>query len=299
MSNDLKNIIEAVLLAADSPVNVARIQSLFEEDATPEAAQIKECIEELKKDCEERGVELRKIGSGYRFQTREKYADYLRKLHASKPPRLSRALLETLAIVAYRQPVSRGDIEEVRGVTVSSEIMQRLVDREWIKQVGVRDVPGRPALFGTTPEFLSYFNLESLKDLPSLMEQRELGEIAGEMETPLPPEVLAALETSDEEGEAENEGEVSAEDVSDDESNTDEPAPDESDGAEVEITEVAESDKDTNMVTTEDDADEDEGQDQERTATGTDMESEHAVKESDEEELLTLASKAPEADSIS
>ena len=198
VSDDLKNIIEAVLLASDSPVNVSRIQGLFDKSVRPEAAQIHKAIEVLQVECENRGVEIRKIGSGYRYQTREKYAQYLRKLHQAKPPRMTRALLETLAIIAYRQPVTRGDIEEVRGVNVSPEIMQRLIEREWVKQVGVRDVPGRPALFGTTPEFLSYFNLGSLKDLPDLMEERSLGEIAGEMETPLPLEVIAAMENRDE-----------------------------------------------------------------------------------------------------
>jgi segregation and condensation protein B len=193
MSDDLKNIIEAVLLVSDSTVSVARIQGLFNEDVRPEATQVLAAIERLSNDCEDRGIELRKIGSGYRYQTRDKYADYLRKLYAVKPPRMSRALLETLAIIAYRQPVSRGDIEDIRGVTVSTEIMQRLIEREWIKQLGVRDVPGRPGLFGTTAEFLSYFNLTSLKDLPALMDEREIEQIAGEMEMPVPPEVLAAL----------------------------------------------------------------------------------------------------------
>jgi len=216
MSDDLQNIIEAVLLVSDSPVTVARIQSLFDKGARPEAAQVNEAIAELEKHCENRGIELQKIGGGYRYHTKEKYADYLRKLHAAKPPRMSRALLETLAIIAYRQPVSRGDIEEVRGVAVSPEIMQRLIEREWVKQVGVRDVPGRPALFGTTAEFLSYFNLSSLKDLPSLMEQREFGEIAGDMDMPLPPEVLAALEGGGEEGEQEVADESQSSDSGDD-----------------------------------------------------------------------------------
>lgn len=285
MSNDLKNIIEAVLLASESAVNVARIQSLFEEDAAPEAAQIKECLEELRKDCENRGIELAKVGSGYRFQTQEKYADYLRKLHAAKPPKLSRALLETLAIVAYRQPVSRGDIEEVRGVAVSSEIMQRLIDREWIKQVGVRDVPGRPALFGTTPEFLSYFNLESLKDLPSLMEQRELGQIAGEMETPLPPEVLAALESSEKNEEAESE----AEEVSENES------------AEEIDAKAAETESDSDDLLDQERAveeEEEEEDSEEALINGSNdpsAEDEVAVKEADEEEVLSLASKGSES----
>lgn len=196
MPDDLKNIVEAVLLAAEGPVSVARIQSLFIESARPEAARIHEVIGLLREECRDRGVELKKIGNGYRYHTREQYADYLRRLHAVKPPRLSRALLETLAIIAYRQPASRGDIEEVRGVSVSVDIMQRLIERGWIKQVGVRDTPGHPALFGTTREFLSYFNLGSLKDLPDLAEQRDLVEIFGEMETTLPGEVLSALQAS-------------------------------------------------------------------------------------------------------
>ena len=196
MSDDLKNIVEAVLLAADGPVSVARIQGLFDETARPEAARVHEALDALRRECEGRGVELKKIGSGYRYHTREKYADYLRRLHAVRPPRMSRALLETLAIIAYRQPASRGDIEEVRGVAVSADIIQRLVERGWIKQVGVRDVPGHPALFGTTGEFLSYFNLGSLKDLPDLAEQRDLMDIVGEMEVSLPQEVLMALESS-------------------------------------------------------------------------------------------------------
>jgi segregation and condensation protein B len=210
VSDDLKNIIEAVLLASDSPVNVSRIQGLFDKRVRPESAQIHQAFEALQVECENRGVELRKIGSGYRYQTREKYAQYLRKLHQAKPPRMSRALLETLAIIAYRQPVTRGDIEEVRGVSVSPEIMQRLIEREWVKQVGVRDVPGRPALFGTSAEFLSYFNLGSLKDLPDLMEERSLGEIAGEMETPMPLELIAAMEDSEKDEKASNEPELSA-----------------------------------------------------------------------------------------
>jgi len=204
VSDDLKNIIEAVLLASDGPLSVARIQGLFEKSAQPEAEQVHDAIDKLVNECEYRGLELKKIGNGYRYQTREKYAQYLRKLHEAKPPRMSRALLETLAIIAYRQPVTRGDIEEVRGVSVSPEIMQRLIEREWVKQVGVRDVPGRPALFGTTPEFLSYFSLGSLKDLPDLMEERSFGEIAGDMETPLPAEILAAMESGDAEEDAQS-----------------------------------------------------------------------------------------------
>ncbi|NKB65411.1 MAG: SMC-Scp complex subunit ScpB [Gammaproteobacteria bacterium] len=194
MNDELKNILEAVLLVSDAPVSIAKLQGLFEDDVQPPVEEIKAAILSLQEDCEKRGVELRKIGNGYRYQNKVKYADWVRKLYSIRPPKLSRALLEILAIIAYRQPVTRGDIEEIRGVSVSADIIQKLQEREWIKQIGVRDLPGRPALFGTTVEFLSYFNLESLKELPSLMQERELGTIARELETPLPPEVLEALE---------------------------------------------------------------------------------------------------------
>lgn len=193
MSDELENIIEAVLLASDSAVSVARIQSLFEAQARPQAARVNAAIAALQAGCAARGIELKKIGNGFRYQTRPKYADYLRRLYAVKPPRMSRALLETLAIVAFRQPVSRGDIEEIRGVAVSTEIMQRLIEREWIKPVGVRAVPGRPALYATTDQFLAYFNLSSLQELPALMAERDLLAIADEMETPLPSEVMTSL----------------------------------------------------------------------------------------------------------
>ena len=197
MNNELKNVIEALLMVSDVPLGVAKLQGLFDPKAAPTAEEIKEAIGKLEEEYAGRGIEIRKIGSGYRIQTREQYADWIRKLLAGRPPRLSRAQLETLAIIAYQQPVTRGDIEEIRGVSVSPDIMQRLLEREWIKEVGVRDAPGRPALFGTTPEFLSYFNLTSLNDLPPLKEQRDFSEISQDLEVPLPPEVLAALEEGD------------------------------------------------------------------------------------------------------
>ncbi len=180
-------------MVSDMPLSIVKIQGAFEDSLVPPAQQIKAVIAELQQDCHERAVELKKIGNGYRFQTKIKYADWIRKLQAGRPPKLSRALLETLAIIAYRQPVSRGDIEDVRGVSVSAEMMQRLIEREWVKQVGVRDTPGRPEIFGTTATFLAYFNLESLSELPPLMERRELGVIDSEFDTPLPADVLAAL----------------------------------------------------------------------------------------------------------
>ncbi|WP_423906814.1 SMC-Scp complex subunit ScpB [Candidatus Spongiihabitans sp.] len=198
MSNELKNIIEAILMVSETPLSVAKILAVFDDKLAPATEDVKAALAELQEDCAERAIDLKKIGNGYRFQTKLKYAGWIRKLQAGRPPKLPRALLETLAIIAYRQPVSRGDIKDIRGVSVSTEIMQRLIEREWVSQVGVRDTPGRPAIFGTTPAFLAYFNLESLSELPLLTEQRELGVIAREFDMPLPLEVLAALDDKQE-----------------------------------------------------------------------------------------------------
>lgn len=195
-SDELKNIVEAVFLVADSPVSLQKIKSLFPGDAAPDHDHLMAVIGRLDAEWQERGMELKKIGSGYRFQSREKYAPWLRKLNEGRPPRFSRAQLETLSIIAYRQPVTRGDIEEIRGVSVSPDIIRALLERGWIKEVGYRDVPGRPALIATTAEFLSYFNLSSLRELPLLSEKREIGEIAQELNLTLPavPTVVEALE---------------------------------------------------------------------------------------------------------
>lgn len=191
-TSELRNIVEAALLAAETPLSVAALGELFSEDARPSPEQIREVFEQLDRDYAGRGVELRRVGKGWRFQSREKYSHWLRKLSETRPPRYSRALLETLAIIAYRQPVTRGDIEDVRGVTVSTEIMRQLQDRDWVKEVGHRDVPGRPALLGTTQQFLAYFSLESLGDLPPLLERRAASEIAGELNLRLPLEETGA-----------------------------------------------------------------------------------------------------------
>ncbi len=190
IDSELKNIIEAALYAAKAPLGVKKIMALFPDDAQPSKVDIQNVILNLQDECEFRGVELRRIGNGWRFQSKEKYSPWLRKLSGNKPPRYSRALLETLSIIAYRQPVTRGDIEEIRGVGVSSETIRTLEERGWIAQIGHRDVPGRPALFGTTQGFLEYFNMASLRELPELMEKRELGEIAKEMNLTLPMDGL-------------------------------------------------------------------------------------------------------------
>jgi segregation and condensation protein B len=183
---ELRNIIEAALFAAPVPLTVKNLQSLFETGSVPESSDIRQVLTLLAEDYAERGLELQKVGNAYRFQTQQKYAQWMRRLSEARPPRYSRALLETLAIIAYRQPVTRGDIEEIRGVTVSSDIMRTLLDREWIRQVGVREVPGRPGLFGTTQSFLEYFNLNSLTELPELTEMRDELDIARELNIDLP-----------------------------------------------------------------------------------------------------------------
>lgn len=186
VDSELQNIIEAALYASNEPLGIRKIMSLFPDDAQPSKVDIQNVLLRLEEQCEHRGIELRRIGKGWRFQSKEKYATWLRKLSAQKPPRYSRALLETLSIIAYRQPVTRSDIEEVRGVGVSTETIRTLEEREWVQQIGHRDVPGRPALFGTTQAFLEYFNMTSLRELPELMDKRELGEIAQEMNLTLP-----------------------------------------------------------------------------------------------------------------
>jgi segregation and condensation protein B len=186
VDSELQNIIEAALFASKEPLGIRKIMALFPVDAQPSKVDIQNVVTRLQQQCEHRGIELKRIGKGWRYQTREKYSTWLRKLDARKPPRFSRALLETLSIIAYRQPVTRSDIEEVRGVGVSSETIRTLEEREWVQQIGHRDVPGRPALFGTTQVFLEYFNMSSLRELPELMDKRELGEIAKEMNLTLP-----------------------------------------------------------------------------------------------------------------
>lgn len=175
----LKPLVEAALLATDIPLTIDKLVSLFPDDARPTREEVRQALIELQADYEHHGVELRQIDTGYRFQTREEFAPLLQKLWEGRPPRYSRALLETLAIIAYRQPVTRGEIEEIRGVSVSSEMIKTLLNREWIRLVGHRDVPGKPALFGTTRGFLEHFNLKGLSELPPLSELRDIETIAG------------------------------------------------------------------------------------------------------------------------
>lgn len=170
----LKNILEAALMAAGGPLSLERMQTLFDHHEQPKSTELKQSLTDIKHDLLGRGIELIEVASGYRLQVRSEVAPWVGRLWDERPQRYSRALLETLALIAYRQPITRGDIEDVRGVVVSSQMMKTLIERDWVRIVGYRDVPGRPAMYATTKEFLDYFGLKSLEDLPSLMEIREL-----------------------------------------------------------------------------------------------------------------------------
>lgn len=170
---ELKQIVEGAIFAADTPLSLENLKSLFEGEQ-PTRGDIRAVLVEIEADCSVRGYELKKVASGYRFQVKSRYAEWISRLWEERPPRYTRALLETLSLIAYKQPLTRGDIEEVRGVAVSTNIMRSLLEREWIRVVGHRDVPGRPAMYATTRGFLDYFDLNSLDELPPLAEIREL-----------------------------------------------------------------------------------------------------------------------------
>ena len=175
------HVIEAALLAAEGPLTVDNLFRLFtvgELDEDEGRKQVRSAIESLQADCAQRGVMLQKVASGYRYQTRQELSGWVSRLWEEKPPRYTRALLETLALIAYKQPVTRGDIEQVRGVSVSQNIMRTLLERDWIRVVGQREAPGRPSMYGTTKAFLDYFDLAKLEDLPPLKEIKAMIEPA-------------------------------------------------------------------------------------------------------------------------
>jgi segregation and condensation protein B len=178
----LKNVLEALLLASGEPLSLTTIASVFSDEEQPGNSKIGQALQELGADYEERGLELKEVASGFRLQVRQEVNPWVTRLREERPQRYSRALLETLALIAYRQPITRGDIEEVRGVSVRTNIIRTLQEREWIRVIGHRDVPGKPALFGTTKVFLDYFNLMSLDDLPSLAEIMDMGSLEPELE---------------------------------------------------------------------------------------------------------------------
>ena len=171
--NKLKNIIEAILLASYEPLSVDKLFKIITSKEKTNKSDILSVINDLEKDYEDKDIEIAKVASGYRIQAKSEIGDYLNIMFADRTPRYSRALMETLSIIAYRQPVTRGDIEAIRGVSVSTSIMRTLTERNWIKIIGYRDVPGKPAMFATTPEFLDYFSLKRLDELPDLPEKKE------------------------------------------------------------------------------------------------------------------------------
>ena len=166
--NEIKYFLEAALLAAGRPLSIDQLKALFDGRMAPEKTEIRKAIETLNDEYKERGIVVSEVASGFRMQVKASMADRLEKLWEERPPRYSRALFETLALVAYRQPITRGEIEEIRGVSVSSNITRQLLERDWVRVVGHRDVPGRPSMFGTTKGFLDYFGLKKLDDLPPL-----------------------------------------------------------------------------------------------------------------------------------
>jgi segregation and condensation protein B len=178
---NLVQIIEGALLAAGKSLSVKQIAELFEEHERPDSEAITAALAEIAERCEGRGFELREVASGYRFQVRQGLSPWVARLWQERPQRYSRALLETLALIAYRQPITRGEIEEIRGVAVSSNIIKTLHEREWIRVVGHRDVPGRPAMYATTRQFLDYFNLKNLDQLPALAEIRDVETLSAEL----------------------------------------------------------------------------------------------------------------------
>jgi len=193
-TEQLKRILEALIMASSTPLSLDRMLAVFPEDQQPERAQVLEALAALAEDFAKTSIELKEVSSGFRFQVRKAYAEWVSKLWEEKPARYSRALLETLALVAYKQPITRGEIEKIRGVSVNTQIMKTLLEREWVTIVGHRDVPGKPAIYATTRQFLDYFNLKSLEDLPPLAEIRDLDQLNGELAFPATEEAASEEE---------------------------------------------------------------------------------------------------------
>jgi segregation and condensation protein B len=191
-TGQLKDIIEAALLAYGQPLNVEQLREIFDDFERPDAVEVKRALAELAGDCQSRPMELVEVASGWRLQVRSHFSARLSKLWQERPSRYSRALLETLALIAYRQPITRGEIEDVRGVTVNPNIVRTLSERGWIRVVGHREVPGHPELLGTTREFLDYFGLKSLDELPSLAALKDMDDVGIQLDFEGPVTVQAA-----------------------------------------------------------------------------------------------------------
>ena len=206
MEAGLVQILEGALLAAGEPLSVQRMALLFEENERPSKDDIRSAIKLVEERCGDRGYELVQVASGYRFQVRQDLAAWVGRLWQERPARYSRALMETLSLIAYRQPITRGEIEEIRGVAVSTNIIKTLMEREWVRVVGHRDVPGRPAMYATTRQFLDYFNLKSLDQLPPLAEIKELDNLSGELALEVPEQASDADAAPDGKSEASQSG---------------------------------------------------------------------------------------------
>jgi segregation and condensation protein B len=222
----ITRIVEAALLAANQPLTLAQLHGLFPEEQPAPPGSVEQALEQLREACAERGVELVEVASGFRYQVKEEVHGWVSRMWTERKTKYTRATLETLALIAYRQPITRGEIEQVRGVAVSSNTIQALEEREWIRVVGHRDVPGKPALFGTTKIFLDYFGLKRLDELPPLSELKDIGELEPQLfmdEAPVPaglpsPESAQESDAAEdgEELQAAND-EPSADDATDDE----------------------------------------------------------------------------------
>ncbi len=186
-AEQFSKVLEALLLAAGKPLSLERIAELFDDDARPNPQQIKDALACLSSSVQARAYQLHEVASGFRLQVRPEYSPWVGRLWEERPQRYSRAMLETLALIAYRQPITRGEIEDVRGVAVSSHIIKSMLEREWVRVVGYKDVPGKPAMLATTKTFLDYFNLSGLDQLPNLSELKELQPLADELTAPAQP----------------------------------------------------------------------------------------------------------------
>ena len=193
-SDFLRQILEAAIMVSDKPMDVSHLEKLFDEKERPHRDEIRAALDEITTDCRDKGFELVKVSSGYRFQTKQSLSAWVSRVWDEKPKKFSRAMLETLVLIAYRQPTTRGDIESVRGVSVSSDIIRVLDERGWIRVVGHRDVPGKPELLATTKEFLDYFNLKSLDQLPSLAEIKDFTDVDPALELLMPVDSLSSAD---------------------------------------------------------------------------------------------------------
>ena len=189
MERKLSEILEALLLSASRPINIEDIVKVFE-DPKPSKDEIRKALNQIDQDCLTRGIELKKIASGYRLQVKQSLSQYIAKLWEEKPQKFSKATLETLSLIAYKQPITRGEIEEIRGVAVGTQLIRGLMERGWVKIVGQRDVPGRPSLYSTTKEFLDYFGLQHLRELPELPSLPDLTSIEHELPIDEPDESI-------------------------------------------------------------------------------------------------------------